>query len=364
MTATLGRGDDSDEALVRLARSGERAAFGVLVERHQQSALVLCQRLLGDVEASQDAVQEAVLASWLNLDRLIQPESFGSWLSGIALNMARQALKSSMAERRRASAAQQGQQLDESPEELAEMSDISRHIRAAVNALSPGQRDAVYLFYISGLTHKEAAAELGVSVSAVKARLHHARANLGRSLVDLRPQEPTMSTTTDFVDVRIVDVRASNPHDSPRVALVLLETPEGDRHLPIFIGIPEATALAFSLENVEMPRPMTYQFAASLLTACEGRVTEVRIDKLVEITYFATVIVETTSGYHEMDARPSDALNLAALANARITTNPRLLHEPGDMTWWNDLGDRTEIVEEAQERQTQAMESFTRRRPM
>src|SRR6202035_4484330 len=108
----------------------------------------------------------------------------------------------------------------------------------------------------------------GVSVSAVKARLHHARVNLGRSLIDLRPKDKAMASNSDFIDVRIVDVRASSPEKTPRVGLVLLETPESDRHLPIFVGLPEAAALAFSLENVEMPRPMTYQFAASLLAAC------------------------------------------------------------------------------------------------
>jgi len=262
-------------------------------------------------------VQEAILAAGLSLDRLVQPDRFGSWLSGIALNKARQTLKSSMAEVRRATALGHGHELGPLPEEYAEIAEISSRVRAAVQALSPRQRDATYLFYLAGLTHREAAAELGVSVSAVKARLHQARANLSRSLMDLRPKGKAMSSNGDFIDVRIADVRASSPDTTPRLGLVLLKTPESDRHLPIFVGLQEAAALALSLENVNMPRPMTYQFAASLLEACNGRVTEVRIDKLVEITYFATVVVQTPSGQHETDARPSDALNLAVLTEAR-----------------------------------------------
>lgn len=48
--------------------------------------------------------------------------------------------------------------------------------------------------------------------------------------------------------------------------MIVLEELNGDRRLPIWVGPPEATALALSLENVEMPRPMTYHFAAALLT--------------------------------------------------------------------------------------------------
>jgi RNA polymerase sigma factor (sigma-70 family) len=355
-----GRRHVADAELVAQSRAGDKTAFAELMRRHADSVRVVCQKLLGDAEASKDALQEATLAAWLNLGQLADPERFGSWLSGIALNVARQMIRASVTRRRRDEVFGSDHERPGSPEEQVELADLARRVRSAVDALPVGQRDAVYLFYLAGLTHKEAAAELEVSVDAVKARLHHARARLSRSLDDLRPKEPTVVTSTDFEEMRIVDVRTNDSGQEPRWGLVLLETVGGDRHLPIFIGLPEAAALAFSLENEEMPRPMSYQFAASLLEACQGEVVEVRIDKLVESTYFATVVVETSSGTHEADARPSDALNLAALTGAHITANASLLQEPGDMSWWNDLRGRATMVQEVRARQREALEALVR----
>jgi bifunctional DNase/RNase len=220
-----------------------------------------------------------------------------------------------------------------------------------VSELPRGQREAVYLFYLSGLTHREAAQELGVSVNAVKARLHQGRLKLSHMLADLRTTEVPVQPTDDFVPVHISDVRSTTHNGADRFGIVLLESADASRHLPIFIGLPEATALAFSLENVEMPRPMTYQLAASLLEACGGRVVEVRISELAEYIFLATVVVETPVGVRETDARPSDALNLAVLAGAPMTANGSMLRVLDDMTWWNDLTSRAEFVREVRDRQ-------------
>ena len=160
-----------------------------------------------------------------------------------------------------------------------------------------------------------------------------------------------MPPIDDFVPVRISDVRSTTHSGTDRFAIVLLESADTSRHLPIFIGLPEAIALAFSLENVEMPRPMTYQLAANLLEACGGRVKEVRITELAEYIYLATVVVETPGGLRETDARPSDALNMAVLADAPITAHSSALRVLDDMTWWNDLTSRAEFVHEVRDRQ-------------
>ena len=342
----------SDESLVELALVGDRQAFSELVRRHQPTAERLCQRLLGNADASRDAAQEAALAAWLNLGRLRQPHRFGSWLSGIALNTARQSLRASLAEKRRTARADTPPDAA-SAEEDAETAELRARVQAAVGELPRGQQEAVYLFYLSGLTHREAAAELGVSVNAVKARLHQGRATLSRLLADLRTTEVPVQPqpAADFVPVHISDVRSTTHGGTERFGIVLLESADSSRHLPIFIGMAEAIALAFSLENVEMPRPMTYQLAANLLEVCRGRVMEVRITELAEYIYLATVVVETPDGPRETDARPSDALNLAVLADAPITANSSILRVLDDMTWWNDLTSRAEFVEEIRDRQ-------------
>jgi bifunctional DNase/RNase len=68
---------------------------------------------------------------------------------------------------------------------------------------------------------------------------------------------------------------------------------------------------------------MTYQFVAALVQALGGRVRQVRIDQLVEEPYIATVEVEGPHDTQSVDARPSDALNLAVLVGAPIFVAPR-----------------------------------------
>jgi bifunctional DNase/RNase len=103
-----------------------------------------------------------------------------------------------------------------------------------------------------------------------------------------------------------------------------------------------------------MPRPMTYQLAANLLRATASRVTEVRITRLAESTFYAVVRVEAPSGEADVDARPSDALNLALVAEAPIRVDEALLDDPDATrhTAWERYPTRTEeLVAEVRERQ-------------
>jgi uncharacterized protein len=119
----------------------------------------------------------------------------------------------------------------------------------------------------------------------------------------------------------------------------VLEEPSGNRRLPIGIGHAEALSLTAHIDGIEWPRPMTYQFVNALVQALGGRVRQVRIDRLVERAYAATVEVEGPPGVQSIDARSSDALNLAALAQAPIFVAPEVLVEAearraGDSPEW------------------------------
>jgi bifunctional DNase/RNase len=72
---------------------------------------------------------------------------------------------------------------------------------------------------------------------------------------------------------------------------------------------------------------MTYQFAANLLAATDWRVREVRISALAAGTFYAQVILEHQSEERAIDARPSDALNLALLSNAPVQVDSTLFEE-------------------------------------
>jgi bifunctional DNase/RNase len=108
---------------------------------------------------------------------------------------------------------------------------------------------------------------------------------------------------------------------------------------------------------------MTYQFAASLLGATGAKVHEVRITRLVNDTFYAVVIVDGPAGPSEIDARPSDGLNLAAVTGAPIRVDQALFDDPAaiERTEWQDYPTGTsDIVGEARQRHEATMAMFRR----
>jgi len=297
---------------VAAALDGDKDAFAGLVTRHWAMAVALAARLLGPGDLARDAVQEASVTALIGLDRLRSAERFGAWFCGITLNVARRWLRQLHAEvpavlPDRASGSP-------GPDERAELAELAAEVRAAVAQLPEGQRQAVLLFYLQGLTHREVAAELAITVGAVKSRLHQARAALIPSLTPLvtAPKEMPMTTTDSapaWSDVVVAEIRRG-PDGDP-VHVMVLQERDGQRRLPIWIGPAEATALAVSLEAQETPRPLTYQLAERLLAAAGSHVTEVRVTRLADPVFYAMVVIDGPGGRHEVDARPSDAVNLA-----------------------------------------------------
>jgi len=158
----------------------------------------------------------------------------------------------------------------------------------------------------------------------------------------------------DLVLADVFDVRRASdvPLAGRESHLVILKARDSDRYLTLFISPSEGTPLALSLEAVEVPRPLTHQLAARIAAACGARITEVAITRLVDSTFYATIVLETPGGRQEIDARPSDALNLAILDEAPITVEAALLSDVDQLdgaAWWDYPG-RTEIVAAAQAR--------------
>jgi uncharacterized protein len=138
-----------------------------------------------------------------------------------------------------------------------------------------------------------------------------------------------MATATEvgYAETRIAKVVGLATAEDEPFYFVVLEEVAGDRHFAIAIGHAEAFSLAARLGGIAWRRPMTYQFVAALVQALGGRVRQVRIDRVVEETYIATVEAEGPLGMRSVDARPSDALNLAALMQAPILVAPEVLQE-------------------------------------
>jgi RNA polymerase sigma factor (sigma-70 family) len=350
-------GSQPDAALVRAARDGDKEAVGVLIIRHRPMALALVARLLGSSDQAADVVQEAAVTALVGLDRLRSPERFGAWFAGIALNVGRRWLREALVTATALSFADRPDER-QGPDAEALSAVFAQRVRAAVNGLAPGQRAAVLAFYWQGLSHAEAAHELGVHPGAVKDRLHKARAALAPALKgelelsnDHERRTPAMaSTDDDWIEAEVAEVRRSSEEDPMRrVHVIVLRERGRDRRVPIYVGGPEATALAFNLESVETPRPMTYAMTAGIAAAAGARIVEVRITTLAEATIYAVVRIDGPKGPQEVDARPSDALNLALVAGSPIfidarvlsaleETSPRWKHFP---TGADDLVDET-----------------------
>lgn len=350
-----GHGAAVDADLVRAALAGDKHAFAELLRRHWPAAVALAGRLLGPGDLATDAAQEASIAALTSLDRLRVPEAFGSWFCGITLNVARQWLRQLRAEVPTALA--DASSAEPGPDELAEIADLAGRVRASVARLPAGQRDAVVLFYLRGLAHKEVAAELSISVGAVKARLHQARAALTPALrplvsqLDKEHEMTTQASGTAWTEVAVTEIRRDGADAGRAAHVMMLDERDGDRRLPIWIGPAEATAMALALQAKQTPRPLTHQLAGSLLRAAGAGVTEVRITRLAGTVFYAIVTVDGPAGRQEVDARPSDAVNLALVTGAPIRVDTGLLDdERARREGWRDLPASTaEIAAQALE---------------
>jgi bifunctional DNase/RNase/DNA-binding transcriptional MerR regulator len=111
--------------------------------------------------------------------------------------------------------------------------------------------------------------------------------------------------------------------------MVLLREREGKRLLPIWIGAQEGDLLAARLGEWPRGRPMGPDLTAQLLETAGVRVERVVIESLREITFYASVIVSAAGEWHEVDARPSDALNLAVRVGAPVFVTAEVLDQSG-----------------------------------
>jgi RNA polymerase sigma factor (sigma-70 family) len=304
----------SDADLVASTLRGDTGAFGTLVARNTTMARSVTLRFLRDPVLTADVLQEATLASYLGLSRLRSPERFGSWYTGIALNIARRSVPRIAAE----PLSDDVVELRAGPDEQAEAAEIARRVRQAVQLLPPGQRDAVLAFYWQGLSHAEAALELGIRPGAVKARLHQARENLAHSLAGLIDHTEEAHVSSDdndaYVDASIVEIRRLAADDPVRrTHVVTFQEHLGERCLVIFVGGTEGRAMVSTLEAIEFPRPMTYQLCANLIAATESTLVEIRLTDFTDHTYLAEIVLRTGNDTVHVDARPSDAINVALI---------------------------------------------------
>jgi len=107
--------------------------------------------------------------------------------------------------------------------------------------------------------------------------------------------------------------------------IVVLKSKTSNDVLPIWIGIFEANAMAMELECVERPRPMTHDLIKTLLSSLGAQVDYIVIHSLKENTYFADIVLTVEGNQLKIDARPSDAINIALRTNSPIFVEEEVL---------------------------------------
>lgn len=110
---------------------------------------------------------------------------------------------------------------------------------------------------------------------------------------------------------------------------VLLERRGGERVMPIWIGDPEAKALALALSGRTARRPLSADLTTRLLEVSDLVVERVVIEAVRDFTFYATIVVASNGEAHEVDARPSDALNLAIRVGAPVFVSADLIEHSG-----------------------------------
>jgi RNA polymerase sigma-70 factor (ECF subfamily) len=190
--------DGSDPSMVRLeqlvdaARQGDHGAFEELVRATYMDTYTLAFRLTGDPEDARDVVQETYLRAFRGLKRFRGEAQFTTWLYRITANCASSAV-GRRARHRHDVLDEDDEVIDLSarvdPSEQADRVALRDRLTVALAELPPRLRAVVVLRDVYDLSHEAIAAELGISESAAKVRLHRARRKLRERLLPLASDE-------------------------------------------------------------------------------------------------------------------------------------------------------------------------------
>ena len=148
-------------------------------------------------------------------------------------------------------------------------------------------------------------------------------------------------------EVEVVGVRIELPSNQP---LVLLKEINGERHLPIWIGAPEASAIAFVQQGIVPPRPMTHDLMVNLIHALKREVTLVRLISVEDTVFHAEIVFEDGTA---VNSRASDAIAVALRIPCPIYCADEVLDEAGVR-----IADAADDSEDEQDNAEQEMRQF------
>ena len=114
-----------------------------------------------------------------------------------------------------------------------------------------------------------------------------------------------------------------------KTPVVILKEENGDRYLPILIGMYEASAIEMGLKNIPFPRPMTHDLLSHVLEKLQRSVEFIHITHIEDSTFYAAIVLYNEGEKIEIDARPSDAIALALRTKSPILVSEEILVKAG-----------------------------------
>ena len=121
--------------------------------------------------------------------------------------------------------------------------------------------------------------------------------------------------------------------------IIILRDKDGQRVLPIWVGVFEANAIALQIENVTTPRPMTHDLLRNVIADLKADIKKIVVSDLKENTFYALIYLSVNGEPMAVDARPSDAIALALRARAPIFVEDRVIDTAKTVDLTPDKGD-------------------------
>ena len=200
---------DSDEILIARAREGDDAALGELVERYAPRVLRFGMKLCADEEDARDVLQDTFLTAARSIRSFRGESRFATWLYAIARSFcvkrrtrgASAVRLASLDDPASGEAAAPALAAREQPDEVLAGLELGTAIERGIRSLEPGQREVLVLRDVEGLSAREVADVLGISVEAAKSRLHRARQTLRERLAPLFQEPPARPGCPDVIEL-------------------------------------------------------------------------------------------------------------------------------------------------------------------
>ena len=168
------------------------------------------------------------------------------------------------------------------------------------------------------------------------------------------PEDAMREMVIDSIRVSIVNYQQR---------VVILRVKESNRYLPIWIGPTEADAIAFKLQDVAAPRPLTHDLLKTVISTLGAEVKRIMVSDLNNDTFFAKIILQVNDAEVEVDSRPSDAIALAVRTDAPIFAHDDVIEKAGVEMDEEGRPVQTEVGEDAaepvKEEELKSLSAFT-----